>query len=26
MMNSHKYERLVSQHFLRALNSKPDTD
>lgn len=26
MLNSHKYERLVSQHFLRALNNKPDTD
>jgi uncharacterized protein len=26
MLNSHKYKRLVSQHFLQALNSKPDTD
>lgn len=26
MLNSTKYERLVSQHFLRALNSKSDTD
>ncbi len=26
MLNSHKYKRLVSQHFLLTLNSRPNTD